>query len=67
MIKTQADMQASLDAQAAVITQVETQQAAEKAEIASLQASQSAPVDLTPQVEQLDAQTARLQALLPSA
>ena len=59
LMATQADLQAALDAQKAVITQVQ-------AEVAKLQAGQNPVVDLAPQVAQLEAQTAELQALLPA-
>lgn len=55
----QADLQAALDAQAGVISKVE-------AEVAVLQSGQAPAVDLAPQVAQVQAQTARLEALVPA-
>ncbi len=54
MAMTQADLQSALDAQEAVIKELQAQPAPAPAP------------DLTPQVQQLEAQTAQLQALLPA-
>ena len=59
LMANQSDLQAALDAQAAVIKEVQ-------AEVAKLEAGQNPVVDLAPQVAQVEAQTAALQALLPA-
>jgi len=57
-MKNQTDLQASLDLQNTALTQVE-------AKVAALEeAATGGAVDLTAQVEQVEAQTARLTALL---
>jgi prefoldin subunit 5 len=55
LMMDQTDLQTALDAQEVVIKELQAQPAPAPA------------VDLTPQVQQLEAQTAALQALLPAA